>query len=105
MSNEEARRVKVTRRPRVTPTTPPPPTHRPAGLGGEPDFEEDSAHGARGIYVEKPFAPPRDVPLKIAIGCAITCRKNRNLSPESIGACLHRRVHMNKTVALCAGNG
>ena len=48
-------------------------------------FAEDNAHGVQGIYVENEYHLQNKKVLSAAIGCAITCKKLKQLDSSNIG--------------------
>ena len=61
--------------------TPPAPRSTPAEI----TFTNDNSHGVEGIFVENGYRFPEQKMESVAIGCAITCRKLKDLTTSNIG--------------------
>ena len=61
------------------------PTKAPATRPFISKILDDTSHGIRGVFVERFVTSRQSNVLKIGIGCAITTRRSKNLSPHYIG--------------------
>ena len=61
--------------------TPPAPRSTPAEI----TFTNDNSNGVEGIFVENEYRFPEQKMESVAIGCAITCRKLKDLTISNIG--------------------